>query len=166
MSDPLPSATRIKCRKCSAMILQTTARLYRGYCATCNRTRGFKHRAKQIGAFLAICGGLFVLPFALVYYESLKVWRTWRFPFDRPAMLEAIRIIHPSVAEHYLNGVINGYWDNTPPSQLFARNQPMQFGSQDGGRLRRGEIKGADIPTHRGAMTLPINKTGTRYIRV
>ncbi len=172
MGDPLPDTSRIKCRRCSAMILHATARIYGGYCATCSRTGGFKYRAKVIGSFLVSfigsLGGLFLLPFILVYLESRRAWRTWRFPFDRPSMLQAIRVVHPceAVARFYLDGVIDGYWDNAPPSQLLTRNLPRQFGSQDGGQLRRDEIKATDIPTHHGAMTLPVNKTGTRYMRV
>jgi hypothetical protein len=95
-----------------------------------------------------------LLPFALLWFESRSAWRRWRFPYDRAALLAAITAVHPDpyVARRYLAGVIDGYWDSAPESQLFTRHLPSQFGSLDGGRLRRGEIVISDIPAHRQQM--------------
>jgi len=128
---------RVKCRKCSAMILEVTASTNGGFCGLCVKTRGMRYRVKQVGIILYTMGGLLVMPFFLLYFEVQSAWRRWRFPFDRSALLAAIRAVHTDActARWYLDGVVDGYWDSSPEMQMFARNQPRQFGAQDGGRF-------------------------------
>ena len=77
---------RVKCRRCSAMILEITASVNGGFCGSCVKTRGMRYRTKQVGNILYFLGGLLVMPFLLLYFEVQRAWRCWRFPFDRPAM--------------------------------------------------------------------------------
>ncbi|WP_395738823.1 hypothetical protein [Prosthecobacter sp.] len=147
------------------MILEITASTNGGFCGSCAKTRGMRYRVKLIASIFHFMGGLLVLPFLLLYFEVQRVWRCWRFPFDRPALLAAIRAVHTDagIAQCYLDGVVSGYWDSLPEMQMFARNQPRQFGAQDGGRLRRGEITVSEIPTHRGRMVFLTKMPNVRY---
>ena len=147
------------------MILEITASTNGGFCGSCVKTRGMRYRIRQVGNILYFLGGLLVMPFLLLYFEVQRAWRRWRFPFDRPALLAAIRAVHTDVcaARWYLDGVVDGYWDSTPEVQMFTRNQPRQFGALDGGRLRRGEITVSDIPTHRCRMVYLTKMPNVRY---
>lgn len=158
---------RVKCRRCSAMILEITASTNGGFCGSCVKTRGLRYRLGQIGDLFYFLGGLLVMPFIILHFAVQSAWRRWRFPFDRSALLAAIQAVHTDVcvAQCYMDGVVAGYWDSTPERQLFTRNQPRQFGAQDGGRLRRGEISVADIPIHRGRMVYLTKMPDVRYIR-
>ncbi len=94
--------------------------------------------------------------------------RRYRFPFDRARLLQAIQMVHSdlSIAHDYLEGVIDGYWEQAASEQLFIRHAPRKFGREDGGRLRRAEISESDIPTHRGRMTILAKMPGIRYLQV
>ena len=79
------------------------------------------------------------------------MWRRARFPHDRARLTEAISLVHsdPVVASAYLSGVIDGFCKNDPPFIGFSRNQPRCHGLNDGGKLARGELTLAEIPSYR-----------------
>lgn len=144
---------RVKCRRCSAMILEITASTNGGFCGSCVKTRGLRYRLGQIGFVALFVGGLLVMPFVSMWWGMRNAWRRWRFPFDRFALFVAIRTAHgdADVARSYLEGVVEGYRRSTPENQaIFTSNRARLYGEEDGGRLRRGEITVSDIPTHRG----------------
>lgn len=150
------------------MILEITASLNHGYCGVCAKSRGFRPLLSQMGWILR---GLLMLPwvpFMLIYLEGLRVLRRWRFPFDRVRLLQAIQVVHRdlSIAHEYLEGIIDGYWENAPSEQLFTRHAPRKWGREDGGLLRRAEISESMIPTHRDRMTILVKTPGIRYLRV
>ena len=150
------------------MILEITARSYHGYCGVCAKSRGFRRRISQLGWILRGLLLLPCLPFMLIYMEGLRLVRRRRFPFDRTRLLQAIQMVHSdlSTAHQYLEGVVDGYWEQAPSEQLFTRHAPQKFGREDGGRLRRAEISVTDIPTHRGRMTILTKMPGIRFLRV
>lgn len=134
------------------MILEITASTNGGFCGSCAKTRGLRYRLGQIGFVVLFVGGLLVMPFVSVWCGIRNAWRRWRFPFDRFALIAAIRTAHgdAEVARSYLEGVIEGYRKSAPENQaVFTSNRARHYGEEDGGRLRRGEITVSDIPTHR-----------------
>ena len=144
------------------MILEITASTNGGFCGSCVKTRGVRYRLRQLGNLFYFLGGLVVMPFATVWSGIRTAWRRWRFPFDRSALLAAIRTANDDaeVAKSYLDGMVEGYWDSTRENQaLFTSNRARLFGEEDGRRLRRGEITVSDIPTHAvpwmGEMKMP-----------
>ena len=150
------------------MILEVTACSNAGCCGVCAKHRGFKQRLSQFGWVLRGLLILPFLPFMLVYFEGLRLVRRWRFPFDRPVLLQAIRQVHGdlTVAQQYLDGVVDGYWEQAASEQLFIKHEPQKFGRDDGVRLRRGEISVSDIPTYRSKIMISTKMPGVRYIQV
>ncbi|QIF00362.1 hypothetical protein [Roseimicrobium sp. ORNL1] len=148
---PRPTS-RIQCRKCPAMILEATAAEYHGTCRKCARTKGYRNRLKQFVSFAQVCLLFPFLvigtPFLLLFMGLQWMWRTWRFPFDRSAMLLKIqhRIPNRKEARSFLRGVIHGYWSSAPDMSVMDPS-PYSCGMNDGGRLRRGEISPSEIPT-------------------
>ncbi len=145
-------APRVKCRKCSAMILEITASTNGGYCGMCAKKRGMRYRLGQVKAVIEFLGVTLVLPFVALWCGIRIAWRRWRFPFDRAALLASIREVYKDVdiAWSYLDGVVDGYWESAPENQaMFTSNRARLYGTEDGGRLRRGEITISDIPTHK-----------------
>lgn len=151
---PRPT-TRVKCRKCPAMILEATAKAYHGTCPACARTKGFQNRLKQSAGwtreFLLFPFFVVLTPFYLAFGAGRIAFRKWRFPFDKTALFEAIDAVHhdADVSQSYLNGVIQGYWESSGLFYGFGADQANMFGRNDGGQLRRGETAFADIPTER-----------------
>lgn len=158
--------TRVKCRRCSAMILGITARINSGLCGPCARARAWRWR--KAGLFVVACPGMVLFiagsPLMWAYFAMRRWMRHLRFPFDRRALRSAIRAMHPPrLAASYFEGVIDGYWDSAPESFLFTRNQPLHRGRMDGGKLRRGEIAITDIPTHRERFSTVPTPSGVRH---
>lgn len=148
------------------MILEITASTNGGYCGTCAKTRGLRYRLRQIGFVVFCVCGLLVLPFVSVWWGLRNAWRRWRFPFDRFALFVAIQNAHgdAEVARSYLDGVLEGCRKSTPEGQaVFTSNRARLYGTEDGGRLRRGEIAVSDIPTHRGSWMGKMKMPNVRY---
>lgn len=142
----------MKCRSCSAMILEITASSNGGFCGQCVKTQGAGYRLRQVtSVFKDLCGWV-VFPFGVLGWGLRMGWRHWRFPFDRSALRAAIwtGMDDEDLARSYLDGVVEGYWKSVPANRaVFTSNRARLYGEEDGGRLRRGEISISDIPTHR-----------------
>lgn len=134
------------------MILEITASANGGFCGACVKTRGLRYRLRQIRSVFEFLRLLLVMPFMALRWGIRIAWRRWRFPYDRSTLREAIwaAMPHSSTTLSYLNGVVEGYWDSTPEDRVvFTSDRAHQYGTEDGGRLRRGEIAVSDIPTRR-----------------
>ena len=151
------------------MILEATSARNRGYCATCYGTHGplswLVRFALFLGAIIGISCLIVALPFIAAWCSIQKAIRTRRFPFDRAALLSALRRIHPdgNDGQFYLNGVIDGYWDASPKRRTRRGESAYVYGCGDGDRLRRGEIEVSDIPTHRSPIPPPVFTPGIRH---